>query len=144
MDIFDIAKSIGVYGSSGLLVILTILEIAPIKINPWSWIARSIGRALNREVMDEMGHLREDVKNNREYNDQEWVDLRRTHILRFGDEIRMGISHSEEHFDQVLLDISKYKRYCKAHPQYLNDRASATITIIENAYKKCLEEDKFL
>lgn len=135
---------ISLYSGGAVLLLLTIIQIAPIKINPWSWIARSIGRALNKEVIDEVGHLRNDVKTNREYDDQEWADLRRTHILRFGDEIRMGISHSEEHFDQILLDISRYKRYCETHPQFLNDRAGATITIIENAYKKCLEENKFL
>lgn len=137
-------QEIGLYGGGGLLILLTIIQIAPIKINPWSWIARAIGRALNKEVITEVSHLRNDVKTNREYDDQEWADLRRTHILRFGDEIRMGISHSEEHFDQILLDISRYKRYCESHPCYLNDRAGATIAIIEDAYQKCLKENKFL
>ena len=33
-------------GSGGLFALLTILQISPIKINPWSALARSIGRAL--------------------------------------------------------------------------------------------------
>lgn len=140
----EIASKIGLYSVGAVTTLMTIIQISPIKINPWSWIARSIGRALNKELMDEVGNLRKDVKTNKEDDDQEWADLRRTHILRFGDEIRMGVSHSEEHFDQILLDISKYKRYCNKHPQYLNDRAGATIAIIEEAYKKCLEKNNFL
>lgn len=31
-------------GSGGLFALLTILQISPIKINPWSALARSIGR----------------------------------------------------------------------------------------------------
>ena len=140
----EVTTQLGLYGGGIVLILMTLIQISPIKINPWSWIARSIGRALNKELMNEVGYLRNDVKTNREDDDQEWADLRRTHILRFGDEIRMGMLHSEEHFDQVLLDISKYKIYCENHPCYLNDRAGATIAIIENAYKKCLEENKFL
>ena len=137
-------KEIGIYSGGALLILMTLIQIAPIKIDPWSWLARCIGRALNRDLMNEVGNLRNDVKSNREDDEQEWADLRRTHILRFGDEIRMGVRHSEEHFDQILLDISKYKIYCEKHPLYMNDRAGATIAIIENAYRKCLEENKFL
>lgn len=39
-------------GSGGLFALLTILQISPIKINPWSALARSIGRALNKDVLD--------------------------------------------------------------------------------------------
>ena len=41
-------------GSGGLFALLTILQISPIKINPWSALARSIGRALNKDVLDRL------------------------------------------------------------------------------------------
>lgn len=38
-------------GGGGLLaVLLTLVEIAPIKINPWSALAKAIGRAINADV----------------------------------------------------------------------------------------------
>lgn len=143
MDL-DILSQVGLYGSGFMLAIMTVLQIAPIKINPWSWVARVIGRAINSEVLEEVKTLRLDVQHNKEDDDEQWASLSRTHILRFGDEILHGVAHSKEHFDQILLDISKYENYCKTHPEYKNDVANATIKQIKNTYQYCLEHKSFL
>ena len=39
-------------GGSALFVLLTLLQLAPIKINPWSAIAKAFGRAINSEVLE--------------------------------------------------------------------------------------------
>jgi len=45
MDQISLGSLLG--GSSAvLLLLLTLIQIAPIKVNPWTWIARKIGRAL--------------------------------------------------------------------------------------------------
>ena len=49
-------------GSGGLFALLTILQISPIKINPWSALARSIGRALNKDVLDRLTTLEVEQK----------------------------------------------------------------------------------
>lgn len=144
MTVLDIVKSVGLYGSGGLLILLTIVEITPIKINPWSWIARGIGRLINSEVLTEVSELRQDVKKNKDDDDEQWASLSRSHILRFGDELLHGMSHSKEHFDQILIDISKYEQYCDEHPEYRNNIANETIKQIKKTYRKCLEENKFL
>lgn len=123
---------------------MTIIQITPIKINPWSWIGRCIGRAINGEVLEKVESLSQDVKKNKDDDDEQWASLSRSHILRFGDELLHGVSHSKEHFDQILLDISKYEQYCDSHPKYLNNIANATIKQIKHTYQKCLEENKFL
>lgn len=137
-------KQIGLYSGGVLLLLMTIIQIAPIKINPWSWIGRCIGRAINAEVLEKVDTISKAVNSNKEDDEQNWAELHRTHILRFGDEIRLGIAHSEEHFNQVLDDIHKYIDYCKCHPCYLNDKADATIALIKQTYATCLKEDKFL
>lgn len=129
----DILKNVGLLGGGAIVVILSLIQIAPIKINPWTAIARCIGRAINGEVLEKVDGFEE-----------EWAELRRTHILRFGDEIRLGVDHSEEHFDQVLYDISKYEKYCKSHPAYVNNKAEATIHLIKQTYEDCLSKNKFL
>lgn len=132
------------YGGGGVAVIFTILQIAPIKINPWSWIAKRIGRAINGELIDKVDDLAVDMKKNKDDDDEQWASLSRSHILRFGDELRHGVSHSKEHFDQILLDISKYELYCDTHKDYLNDVAHETIKHIKSTYHKCLNENSFL
>lgn len=143
MDL-EMLKEIGVYGGGGLAILLTLIQIAPIKLNPWSWLARTIGRAINGEVLKEVASLRADVKQNKEDDDEQWVSLSRSHILRFGDELLHGVAHSQEHFDQILSDISKYEQYCEKHPNYKNGKAKATIKLINETYQKCLKENNFL
>lgn len=137
-------KQAGLYGSGVIILLMTLIQISPIKINPWSWIGRCIGRAINGEVLEKVETLTRDVKQNKADDDEQWASLSRTHILRFGDEILHGMSHSKEHFNQVLLDISKYEQYCESHPQYINNIATATIQQIKKTYQKCLDENNFL
>ena len=95
-----------------LFVTLTLVEITPIKINPWSWIAKKIGSAFNGEIMKEIGHLKQelqsvktDVADIREEAKEREATSRRTRILEFGDEILHEVDYSKEHWDQILLDI---------------------------------------
>lgn len=143
MTMSDI-QEIGLYGSGVLVLVMTLIQIAPIKINPWSWLLKAIGRLLNAEILEEVKTLKNDVKENKRDDDAQWASLRRSHILTFGDELRRGVSHSKEHFDQILLDISKYEAYCKNHPDFVNNIANATIIQIKKTYQECLEENKFL
>lgn len=137
-------KQIGLYGGGIILILMSLIQITPIKLNPWSAIGRWIGRAINGEVLEKVETLTQDVKKNKAEDEEQWVSLSRTNILRFGDELLHGISHSKEHFDQVLDDISKYENYCRNHQDYSNGKAVATIKQIKKAYQKCLEENKFL
>lgn len=137
-------KQAFMYGGGGLVVLMTLVQVSPIKLNPWSWIGRMIGRAINGEVLDKVDALSKDVKKNKADDDEQWASLSRTHILRFGDELLHGVSHSKEHFDQIMRDVSKYEEYCDAHPNYRNGVAHATIQQIRKTYQKCLEENDFL
>lgn len=55
--------------------------------------------------------------------------LARTHILRFADDLRNGIHHSEEYFRQQMLDCDTYDSYCRAHPDFSNG-----LTIVASKY----------
>ena len=140
----DTIKQIGIYGGGVLIILMTLIQITPIKINPWSWLGKCIGRAINGEVLEKMEALTQRVRDNKSDDDDKWASLSRSHILAFGDEIRLGVDHSKERFDQILLDISEYEQYCEDHPNYHNDKAPVTIDLIKKKYKKCLEENKFL
>lgn len=68
----------------------------------------------------------------------------RIRILGFSDEVRHGVRHSKESFDQVNLDIDTYRRYCDDHPDYKNNRAVMAIANIERVYADCLRKQDFL
>lgn len=139
-------------GTLSALALLTLIQIAPIKINPWSAIAKAIGRAINGEVKESVDGLRRDVTAlqtqqaaDREDRERDRADTRRIRILRFSDEMRQGtIRHSEESFNQTLSDIDEYERYCDTHPGYLNTKAETAIKRIKKQYAECVEKNSFL
>ena len=117
-------------GGGVLFILLTIIQLAPIKVNPWSKIARAIGRAMNVEIMDKL-------------NESEATDAR-YRILRFDDEIRHHVKHTEEHFNQIMDDIDESERYCSAHPNYKNSKAVLAIENTRRTYERCRRENSFL
>lgn len=68
----------------------------------------------------------------------------RRRIIDFADECRRGVRHSEEHFDNILEDITFYRQYCDAHPKFKNEKASHSIRFIEEIYDKCKRENGFI
>lgn len=117
-------------GGLTLVVVLSIIQITPVKVNPWSWLARAIGKALTADVLDALAENK--------------ADTARYRILRFDDEIRHGLKHSEEHFNQVLSDIDLYEKYCTNHKDYPNNKAVSAIAKIKKTYEKCKDENSFI
>lgn len=68
----------------------------------------------------------------------------RVRILRFGDELRRGVSHSKDAFDQLLSDIDNYEDYCSEHPAFLNNKTGSTVEIIKHIYAERLEKNDFI
>lgn len=62
--------------------------------------------------------------------------LARTHILRFNDELRAGMVHSEEYFKQQILDIDTYNKYCADHPDFANGLTVMASDNIKSEFKR--------
>lgn len=62
--------------------------------------------------------------------------LARTHILRFNDELRSGMVHSEEYFKQQILDIDTYNKYCADHPDFANGLTVMASENIKSEFKR--------
>lgn len=145
---------IGSYAAWGLVLFVGVtglIQITPIKLNPWSKIARSIGRAINKDVIDKVNKLENDVSALKEIGDtrdakedERHARTLRRDILRFGEEIRHIPKHSKERFDDVLLEITEYESYCNSHPDFKNRMTTATVHLIMSVYEKALEEGGFL
>lgn len=139
-------------GSGGaLFIIATIIEIVPVKINPWSKLAKMFGNAINSDVIKQLDEVKGDLKVLKERDTKQdaeremdkALDARRR-IIQFADEIRRNMRHSEEHFNGVFDDIKFYKNYCREHPTFENDKAVSSISIIEDVYHKCIIGNTFL
>lgn len=138
-------------GGVSLFVLLTLIQIAPVKINPWSALAKMIGKAINSDVLKELGDVKRQQKETREkleehicVDDQRDADMHRNRILQFSNELLRNIPHSREDFIEALAEIDEYERYCEEHPKYENNRADCAIENIKRVYKTWLEKRDFL
>jgi len=134
-----------ILGSGGLLlVILTMVQIAPVKVNPWSAIAKAIGRAVNTEVLNELETVKKKLEEHVIMDDQRVADGHRTRILHFNNELLRSIKHTKEEYIEVLAEIDAYERYCSEHPNSPHNRADLAIEKIRDKYKERLPKHDFL
>lgn len=125
-------------GGGIVFALLTLVQITPIKVNPWSAIARAIGKALIGG--DIMAKLEEHIR----VDDERDADMHRYRLLRFNTELLRKTRHTKEEFDEILYSVTYYERYCEGHPKYENNRAVLAIENIKRVYKECMETNDFL
>lgn len=134
MSIRDIITS----GGGALFAVSVLVQIAPVKINPWSWIARAIGRAMGIEAIEKKldAHITMDDRRN--------ADGHRARILRFNNELLQNRPRTKEEFIETLSEIDDYEKYCVDHPEYPNNRATLAIENIRRTYMDRLKQRDFL
>ena len=150
-ELLRTARDVFLSGGAGLVAILSLVEIAPVKINPWRAVARAIGRAINDEVLESVEDVKRAQRDTRKAldehirsDDERNADTLRMRILHFNNELLRGDRHTREDFIEILAVIDAYERYCKNHPNYRNNRASHAIANIGRVYDERLKLRDFL
>lgn len=138
------AKELFLGGGGILLVLMTLVQFAPIKINPWSALAKVIGRAINADVTRELAEIKDKLDAHVTMDDRRTADGHRTRILHFNNELLRNINHTKEEFIEVLAEIDAYESYCGEHPEYPNNRAVLAIRNIKGNYQARLQKHDFL
>ena len=152
-------------GGITALVVLSLIQVSPLKVNPWTWIAKmaklglkQLGRLLTGDVLDQLTSLETEVaalkgdvagvqKKMEEMSSssgEQAAISARARILRFGDEVLHNQKHTKDHFDSVLRDAKMYSRYCASHPDFENGVTEPTIERIKAVYADRLAKNDFL
>lgn len=71
-------------GGGVLLAAMTLIQVAPIKVNPWSAVAKAIGRAINGEVIAKVDQLERDLVAMKAAQEERDAISCRSRILHFG------------------------------------------------------------
>lgn len=111
MSVAEFMDKLTVGGIAGwavvlLIVLLSFIQISPIKINPWDRIFAWIGRKMNEEVEEEIQGLKKQIRDL-------WINNHRQSILTFARECRAEISHSAEEWFHVLNLCEEYENFCE-------------------------------
>ena len=89
-------------GGVGVVAVLSLLEIAPIKVNPWSAIARGLGRAFNAEVLADLKAVQKAQQDTRSAldkhqaaDDEYKAECHRAALLAFNTSLLRGELHTQ-------------------------------------------------
>lgn len=144
-------KEILLNGGGLLVVLLTLIQIAPIKVNPWSALVKWFGKSINADVLEKLDEVETAQKETRvrldahiAVDDERNADEHRLRILQFSNELLRDIPHTQEEFIEILAEIDFYEDYCDDHPKYENNRAVHAIAHIKKVYDERLDKHDFL
>lgn len=157
-QIFSVFKENMNWWMMVLVIVLSMIQFTPIKINPWSALFRAIGKAVNGELCKKLDTVAKQQLENRKLldkhisDDEKWketyeaqkMDELRLNILHFNNELLRKQKHTKEEFVEILTVIDRYRSYCKTHENYPNSRAKHAIANIERVYDERLAKNDFL
>ncbi len=131
-------------GGGVLVAVLTLVQIAPVKVNPWSWLLKKLGRAINAEVLEQVQRTEKKLDEHIDQDEAGRATQERAYILAFNRQLMAGERHTREEFWEALASIDRYHKYCDAHPEYPNERAVHAIHNIGRVYDERQRKNDFL
>lgn len=131
---------------------ITLIEkFAPKDKKPWTAILTFIGKILTKEfsesqkdLIDKVEVLSLKIEKVAESVEETRAIAARVRILSFGDELLGGRLHSKDTYDQTLLDIDNYEKYCKSHENFKNNVTEETVALIKEKYRIRLRKNDFV
>lgn len=123
---------------------VTLIQITPIKINPWTALARWIRKIIIGDIEKKIDRIAEKVDQMEAQSKEDKAIQARAYILQFSDEIYNGEKHSKDYFDNIMQAIDQYEQYCEQHKDFINNRTALSVQRIKETYSRLLKEHKFL
>ena len=113
MNLFDFvskmtAGEVAGWGLIVLILLLSFVQISPLKLNPWDRIFSWIGQKANGKMQSQLNALSAQVR-------EMWINKHRQTLLIFARECRAGIDHSADEWVNALNVADEYERYCENH-----------------------------
>lgn len=109
---------------TGVILLFSLIQISPLKLNPWDRVFGWFGKKLNGETQRQLKELQKQVSDI-------WINAHRQTILTFARECRAGIDHDAEEWNHILSVADEYEVYCqknivsngvvKADTKYIRD-----------------------
>lgn len=95
--------------AASLAILSIVIEVAPIKLNPWSYLLKSLGNKINADVINRLEIVEEQLKAQDSKIDNNEKDRIRYEILDFARSCRKNDPHTKEEFDHILEQYDKYE-----------------------------------
>lgn len=96
------------YLTIGIVILLSLIEISPLKLNPWDRLLSWIGSKLNSTTEKRLADVEKQLRSM-------WINDHRHCILTFAREARAAIAHSADEWTNVLNIAEEYEKYVDAN-----------------------------
>lgn len=146
MIIQDIINLIRQDGFSWLIIVaivFSMIQIIPIKINPWTIIFNWLGKQFNSGVNARLDTIEKSLTAHIEESTERDLRTIRISILNFGTSCMRSEKHTKEEFDFIVTECDKYEKYCEEN-NIKNGVATATIKQIRRLYDNNIMNNTFL
>ena len=140
MNGYDITTILGVIPPTikdfgFLVIVLSLVEISPIKINPWKWLKSFL------ELPTRLEKLEHEFNDDRAFR---WRSLIFNRSRTIEKSFQKGELLRREEWEDTIDTISNYEKYCENNPQFKNELANQTIAYVKKQYQYALEYNMFL
>ncbi len=122
------------WGLIALVLLLSLVQISPLKLNPWDCIFGWIGQKVNGKMQEQLNTLQGQVR-------EMWINKHRQTLLIFARECRAGIDHSADEWINALNVAEEYEKYCESHA-VTNGIVKADTAYIRELYLQLSREHK--
>lgn len=126
-----------------LVVLLTIIQITPVKINPWDLILHWIGDRLNSNITKKVSSLEKKLDDHIHESTERDLRDTRAQILEFCNACMNGRKHTKEQFDFIIKQCDDYEEYI-AQNGVRNGVIESAMREIRRLYDKCIQNNSFL
>ena len=145
MSLNDLLTKLHISPGAGMFIVLAVflslVQIAPIKINPWDTILGWIGSKINAGVKKQLDAVSQQSNVQKEEFREFWIDYQRQAILRFSRECSQDMSHSREEWNHILDIIKRYETFCSKH-EIANGVIEENSSYLRDLHKKLLQEHR--
>ena len=161
MDLFQLIATYFPWLASVALILSVVFQVSKIPINPWGWLLRTISSAItkevnaqlkqieaekerdNKEVLDSLTKIREDIAEIYKTLDLNKIDNIRGEILNFADSIYNGENHSREQYHRIIEKNGTYHELLEKY-KLTNGVLDLAMQTILNSYQEHEENNSFI
>lgn len=161
MDLFQLIATYFPWLASVALILSVVFQVSKIPINPWGWLLRKISSAItkevneqlkqiekekeqdNKEVLDSLTQIREDIAEIYKTLDLNKIDNIRGEILNFADSIYNGENHSREQYHRIIEKNGIYHELLEKR-NLTNGVLDLAMQTILNSYQEHEENNSFI
>ena len=139
MTIFEVFQKLTAGELAGwavvlLIILFSLIQISPVKLNPWDNILGWLGKKINGEIAKRIEKLEKQVRDM-------WINDHRHMILTFARECREEIKHSPDEWTNVLNVAEEYEKYVDEN-QITNGIITQDTEYIRRLYQEMSREHR--